>query len=257
MAKYKVEISGIDTSKLKVIKNKEMIELFKELKQGNLEAKNILIEGNLRLVLSLIQKFTNRNENLDDLFQIGCIGLIKAINNFDIDLDIKFSTYAVPLILGEIKRYLRDNNSIRISRHLKDVAYKVLIEKERLVNLNECDPSIEQLEKATGFSKYDIIMSLEACQQVLSLNEPVNGDLDSISLEDQIKDPNDQIDSLTSFMMINKGIKDLNMKEKEIINRRYFEGQTQFEIAQELCISQAQVSRLEKMALLHLRHYFE
>ncbi len=254
MAKYKVEICGVNTSTLPVLKNSEMMILFKQLQAGDESCKEKLIMGNLKLVLAMTQRFGYRAENMDDLFQIGCVGLIKAIDNFDLKHEVRFSTYAVPMILGEMKRYMRDNQMIRVSRHLKDIAYKVLREKEEYIHTNHKDPTFEQLSEITGFSVKDIHESLESIQSVVSIFEPIySDDSDSLFLLDQIQDENDEIEKLSNSLSIQESMRHLNPKEKDILIKRYYNGQTQVEIAEELGISQAQVSRLEKNALSELK----
>jgi len=250
MSKYKVDINGLDTSKLKVLKNSEMIELFKQYQAGNTEAREQLIFGNLRLVLSVLKRFNQRGENMDDLFQVGCLGLIKAIDNFDLKHEVKFSTYAVPMIIGEIRRYLRDNSAIRVSRSLKDIAYKVLQVRDKYVLEHHREPSEEEIAKILGIDPIDVIISLEAIQDPISIYTPIYSDGgDTIHLIDQIQDENDDYETWSNNVMIENCLKMLEKREKRIIYERYFLGKTQMEIAEEIGISQAQVSRLEKNAL--------
>lgn len=249
----KVEICGVNTSKLKILSEAEKIQLLKRAKDGDTDAREQLINGNLRLVLSVIQRFTNRGENLDDLFQVGCIGLIKSIDNFDITLNVRFSTYAVPMIIGEIRRYLRDNNPIRVSRSMRDIAYKAMQEKEKFINQTQREPTIEELAKAMNLPKEDIVLALESIVEPVSLYEPVYSDGgDTIYVMDQIGDKNiddDWLDEITLKDAIGK----LSDREKRILSLRFFEGHTQMEVASEIGISQAQVSRLEKGALSKIK----
>ena len=245
----KVEICGIDTSKLKVLKEKEKTELLKRVKQGDLNAREDLINGNLRLVLSVIQRFSSRGENLDDLFQVGCIGLIKAIDNFDINLGLRFSTYAVPMIIGEIRRYVRDYNPIRVSRSLRDTAYHAMKIKERIINETQQEPTVEEIAKEMGIKKENVVIALEAIIEPVSLYEPVYFDAgDTIYVMDQIGDRNTDIDWIDEILL-KKAISNLGEREKNILSLRFMNGLTQTEVAKEIGISQAQVSRLEKGAL--------
>ena len=247
MAGYKVEICGVNTAELPLLKAKEKDELLKKIKQGDANAREQFIKGNLRLVLSIVQRFNQSNENIDDLFQIGCIGMIKAIDNFDLSQNVQFSTYAVPMIIGEIKRYLRDNNSIRVSRSIRDLAYKVLQYKEKYLKENNKEPSIEEIAKELQVEKEEIAFSLDAIQDPISLQEPVYNDgAESIYIMDQVKDKKNTDELWAEKMTIMQALKKLNSKERDIINRRFFEGRTQMEVAEELGISQGQVSRLQK-----------
>lgn len=258
MSRYKVEISGINTSELIVLSNIEMKQLFLELQNGNLEAKETLIKGNLKLVLSIVQRFSNRCENMDDLFQVGCIGLVKSIDNFDLKHEVRFSTYAVPMIMGEIKRYLRDNQVIRVSRHLKDLAYKAYRLKEEYVHIHQIEPSTAWLAQQLEVREKDIIDALDSTQSVISIFEPVyNNDGDELFLLDQIKDDKDEIKLLSDVMSLKNSMKNLKAKELDILNKRYYQDKTQTEIARELGISQAQVSRLEKNAIAQLKKDME
>ena len=253
----KVEICGVNTAKLPVLTNKEKDELFIKIKSGDEEARNIFINGNLRLVLSIIQRFYGRGENADDLFRIGCIGLIKAIDNFDLSQGVQFSTYAVPMIIGEIRRYLRDNNSIRVSRSIRDLAYKALQFKEKYNKENGKEPTIEQIAKELGVEKEEIALSFDAIQDPVSLQEPIYNDgSESIFIMDQVKDTKNSDENWAENMTINEALKKLGEKEKNIIVKRYFDGRTQMEVADEIGISQAQVSRLEKSALEHIKKYY-
>lgn len=253
----KVEICGVNTAKLPVLTNKEKDELFIKIKSGDEEARNIFINGNLRLVLSIIQRFYGRGENADDLFQIGCIGLIKAIDNFDLSQGVQFSTYAVPMIIGEIRRYLRDNNSIRVSRSIRDLAYKALQFKEKYNKENGKEPTIEQIAKELGVEKEEIALSFDAIQDPVSLQEPIYNDgSESIFIMDQVKDTKNSDENWAENMTINEALKKLGEKEKNIIVKRYFDGRTQMEVADAIGISQAQVSRLEKSALEHIKKYY-
>lgn len=254
MAKYKVEISGINTNELDVLKNEEMLDLFNSYKNGDMAARNRIVKGNLKLVLSILRKMNVRSDNLDDLFQIGCIGLLKAINNFDLSYNVKFSTYAVPMIMGEIRRYIRDNNQMRISRSVKDLAYKILKEKEDYYSKNGKEISMQLLEKRLGVSQYDIANATEALKEPVSIFEPIYNDGgDTILLYDQIEDKKNNSNELSSRMALEKAINDLDRRENYILNQRYIIGKTQMEIAKELDISQAQVSRLEKGAIKQLQ----
>lgn len=254
----KVEICGVNTSKLPVLTNKEKDELFIRIKQGDEEARKEFINGNLRLVLSVIQRFYGRGENADDLFQIGCIGLIKSIDNFDLTQGVQFSTYAVPMIIGEIRRYLRDNNTIRVSRSVRDLAYKTLQHKERFNKEKGREPTIEEIAKELGVEREDIAFSLDAIQDPLSLQEPVyNNESENIFIMDQVKDPKNSDEKWTENMTIEEAMKKLGEKEKKIITKRYFDGRTQMEVADEIGISQAQVSRLEKNALEQIKKYYK
>ncbi|MCI8273108.1 MAG: RNA polymerase sporulation sigma factor SigG [Clostridia bacterium] len=254
----KVEICGVNTSKLPVLTNKEKEELFIKIKQGDEEARTSFIKGNLRLVLSVIQRFHGRGENPDDLFQIGCVGLIKSIDNFDLSQNVQFSTYAVPMIIGEIRRYLRDNNSIRVSRSVRDLAYKAMQYKEKFNKEKGREPSIEEIAKELGVEKEEVSFSFDAIQDPVSLQEPVYNDgTDSIYIMDQVKDTKNSDESWADNMTISEALKRLNSKEKMIIMKRYFDGRTQMEVAEEIGISQAQVSRLEKNALAHMRRYYK
>ena len=246
----KVEICGVNTSNLKTLTSEEKKELLIKAKGGDNRARDKLIDGNLRLVLSIVQRFSNRNENMDDLFQVGCIGLIKSIDNFNIALDVKFSTYAVPMIIGEIRRYLRDNNSIRVSRSVRDLAYKALQAKERLTNENGKEPSVEEIARVINEKKEDIVCALEAITEPVSLYDPVYSDSeDSVYVIDQIRDTSSDDEIWIEDIAIKEAIKKLGEREKKIIDMRFYAGKTQSEIANEIGISQAQVSRLEKSAL--------
>ena len=254
----KVEICGVNTSKLPLLSKKEKEELLAKIKQGDKEARNQFINGNLRLVLSVIQRFYGRGESADDLFQVGCVGLIKAIDNFDLNQNVQFSTYAVPMIIGEVKRYLRDNNSIRVSRSVRDVAYKAIQIKEKLAKEKGREPTIEEIAKELNVEKEEIAFSLDAIQDPISLQEPVYNDgSESIFLMDQVKD-NKNIDELWAEKMTIEGaLEKLNKKEKTIVVKRFFDGRTQMEVAEEIGISQAQVSRLEKSAISHIKRWYK
>ena len=254
----KVEICGVDTSKIPVLTLEEKNELFIRMKNGDKEARTTFINGNLRLVLSLIKRFYGRGENLDDLFQVGCIGLIKAMDNFDLSQNVQFSTYAVPMIVGEIRRYLRDNNPIRVSRSIRDLAYKALAIKERMIKENQKEPTIEEIAKELGVDKEEVVFSLDAIQEPVSLQEPVYGDgTETLYIMDQVKDNKNTDEYWAENITIIEAMKKLNEKEKMIINKRYFEGRTQIEVADEIGISQAQVSRLEKSAIEHIRRIYK
>lgn len=252
----KVEICGVNTSKLPVLTRKQKDELFVKIKQGDMQAREEFINGNLKLVLSVIKKFSNRKENPDDLFQIGCIGLIKAIDNFDITQGVQFSTYAVPMIIGEIRRYLRDNNAIRVSRSLRDIAYKALSAKERLSTTNFKEPTINDISKEIDIPKEDIVLALDAIQDPISLFEPIYHDgADAVFVVDQVRDDKNTDDAWLEKIALKEAMKKLNKREKQILRMRFFQGKTQMEVAEEISISQAQVSRLEKSALNHMRKY--
>lgn len=254
MGRYKVDLCKVSTSELPVLKNDEMNELFKKLKAGDSSCKEKLILGNLKLVLAMTQRFSHRVDNMDDLFQIGCVGLIKAIDNFDLSHEVRFSTYAVPMILGEMKRYLRDNQMIRVSRQLKELAYRVLKEKEKYMHTYNQEPTLEELAKLTQTTVKEVQESLESIQSVVSIFEPIyNDDSDTLYLLDQIQDSHDEIELLKNRLSVQESLKHLSKKELDIIQQRYYDGKTQVEIASELGISQAQVSRLEKSALNTLR----
>jgi len=250
----KVEICGVNTSKLKVLSDEEKKELIKRSKAGDVEARQELIYGNLRLVLSIIQRFTNRKENMDDLFQVGCIGLIKAVDNFNTDFDVKFSTYAVPMIIGEIRRYLRDNNAIRISRSMRDLAYRSLQAREELINEKQSDPTVEEIATRLGEDKEAVVRAMEAIVEPISLYEPVFSDSgDSIYVMDQLSDSDSSDEIWRENIILREAMEKLSERERTIINMRYYKNKTQMEIAEEIGISQAQVSRLEKGALEHMR----
>ena len=252
----KVEICGVNTSKLPVLKELEMKALLLQMKDGDEEARESFIRGNLRLVLSIIQRFSNRGENVDDLFQVGCIGLIKAIDNFDLSQNVRFSTYAVPMIIGEIRRYLRDNNSIRVSRSLRDIAYKALQVRDRYVNSNNKEPTVTQIANELKIPREDVVFALDAIQDPVSLFEPIYHDGgDAIYVMDQISDTKNLDDSWLENIAIREAMKKLNDREKLILNLRFFDGRTQMEVADEIGISQAQVSRLEKTALKHMKKF--
>ncbi len=256
MALNKVEICGVDTSKLPILKEEEKKELFKRIKAGDAEAKEEYIKGNLRLVLSVIRRFSNSNENADDLFQIGCVGLIKAINNFNTELDVKFSTYAVPMIIGEIRRYMRDNNSIRVSRSLRDTAYKAIYAKESYMKKNLKEPTLEEISAEIGIDKEDIVFALDAIQTPMSLQEPVYNDGDDVLyVMDQVSDKKNREENWVEGLALQAAMERLGERERYIIQLRFFEGKTQIEVAQDIDISQAQVSRLEKHALKVMRQY--
>ena len=254
----KVEIANINTSKLPKLDATQNKELFLRMKQGDESAREELINGNLRLVLSIVQRFNSRGENPDDLFQVGVVGLIKAIDNFDISLDVQMSTYCVPMIIGEIRRYLRDNNIVRVSRSIRDLAYKVLQSKEKLLKETNKEPSIEEIAKDLGVDKEEVAMSLDAIQDPISLQEPVyNDSTDAIYVMDQVKDKKNTDENWAESLTISEAIKHLSDKEKTIIDKRFFKGRTQMEVAAEIGISQAQVSRIEKSALLHIKRLYK
>ena len=254
----KVEICGVNTSRLPVLTSSQMDELFKRIKQGDKKAREEFIQGNLRLVLSVIQRFGNRGENADDLFQVGCIGLIKAIDNFDVNQNVRFSTYAVPMIIGEIRRYLRDNNPIRVSRSLKDTAYKALQARDRLVNKESREPNVNEIAEELGITKEEVVMALDAIQDPISLFESVYHDGgDAIYVMDQVKDEKNSDEKWLEGISISEAMSKLSERERRIVDLRFFQGRTQMEVAEEIGISQAQVSRLEKSALKHMQKYVQ
>lgn len=251
MINGKVEICGVNTSDLDVLSGDETNSLLREYRSGNISARDKLISGNLRLVLSVIQRFSNRGEAVDDLFQVGCVGLIKAIDNFDVTLGLRLSTYAVPMIIGEIRRYLRDNSTIRVSRSMRDTAYRALQTKERLINENQREPSIEEIAKAMDVKYEDIVFALDGISDPVSLYEPVYSDSggDTICVMDQVGDTKNTDDNWLEHIALKEAISNLNNREKHILSLRFFDGKTQTEVANEIGISQAQVSRLEKSAI--------
>ncbi len=250
----KVEICGVSTSKLKVLKNEETMELLRRAKAGDMDAREQLIAGNLRLVLSVIQKFIGRGENADDLFQVGCIGLIKAIDNFNVDLDVKFSTYGVPMIVGEIRRYLRDNSAMRVSRAMRDTAYKVLQAKERYMAEHQKEPTVEEIAKILELKREEVVFALDAIVDPVSLYDPVYSDAgDTICVLDQVRDTKNTDESWLEHIALKEAIKKLTDREKRILSLRFFEGKTQMEVSAEVGISQAQVSRLEKNAISQIK----
>ena len=254
----KVEICGVNTSNLPLLSKEEKETLLVKIKAGDEEARNTFINGNLRLVLSVIQRFYGRGENADDLFQVGCVGLIKAIDNFDLSQNVQFSTYAVPMIIGEVKRYLRDNNSIRVSRSIRDLAYKVIQFKERYTKEHGKEPNVEEISKELEVTKEDIAFSLDAIQDPVSLQEPVYNDgSESIYIMDQVKDSKNTDELWAEKITIKGAMEKLNEKERMIINKRFFDGRTQMEVAEEIGISQAQVSRLEKTAIQHIKRLYK
>ena len=251
----KVEICGVNTANLKVLREAEKTELLRQIKNGSKKARNELIEGNLRLVLSVIQRFSNRGENLDDLFQVGCIGLIKSIDNFDVNQNVRFSTYAVPMIIGEIRRYLRDNNSVRVSRSLRDTAYHAMQVREQIQNETNRDATIEEIAEKLELPREQVVLALEAIVDPVSLYEPVYSDGgDTIYVMDQISDNSGEKDWIDE-MLIKESIKNLSKREKRIISMRFMQGKTQMEVANEVGMSQAQVSRLEKGAIRKIKEH--
>lgn len=254
----KVEISGVNTSNLPLLSNEEKTILISKIKQGDKKARQDFIQGNLRLVLSLIKRFYGKGENADDLFQVGCIGLIKAIDNFDLNQNVQFSTYAVPMIIGEIRRYLRDNNTIRVSRSIRDLAYKAISIKDKIYKEEQREASIEEIAKKLNVEKEEIVMSLDAIQEPISLQEPAYSEnTENIYIIDQVSDKKNTDELWTQNITIAESMKRLNEKEKMIINKRFFEGRTQMEVAEEIGISQAQVSRLERTAINHIRRIYK
>ena len=256
MALNKVEICGVNTAKLPVLTNEEKELLFERIKNGDKEARELYIKGNLRLVLSVIKRFGSSNENADDLFQIGCIGLMKAIDNFDTTLNVRFSTYAVPMIIGEIRRYLRDNSAIRVSRSLRDIAYKAIYARENYVKKNLKEPTITEIASEIGIEKEEIVYALDAIQSPMSLYEPVYTDGgDTLYVMDQVSDKKNREENWVENLALQDAVARLSQREQHIIELRFFEGKTQMEVAEEIGISQAQVSRLEKNALKTMRNY--
>lgn len=252
----KVEICGVNTSRLPVLTHEEKDRLFERIKNGDKSAREEFINGNLRLVLSVIQRFSGRGENMDDLFQVGCIGLMKSIDNFDSSYNVRFSTYAVPMIIGEVRRYLRDNNSIRVSRSLRDIAYRALKVREELMSKNERDPTVEEIAKEMGVEKEDVVQSLDAIADPLSLYDPIYNDGgDAIFVIDQVSDDKNTDERWLEKISLKEAMKKLGPREKHILNLRFYKGRTQMEVAEEIGISQAQVSRLEKTALRHVEKF--
>ena len=249
----KVEITAVNTASLKTLTDRETLELLKKTKAGDRKARETLINGNLRLVLSVVQRFSSRNENPDDLFQVGCVGLIKAVDNFDVNLNVKLSTYAVPMIIGEIRRFLRDNNAVRVSRSMRDIAYHAMLKKEELTHQLGREATVDEIASALELDRKKVVIALEAVVEPLSLYEPVYSEgSDTLYVVDQVGacgDENDWIDEIS----LKEAIKALGPREKRILNRRFMEGKTQIEVAKEIGISQAQVSRLEKSALKRLK----
>ena len=256
MALYKVDICGVNTAKLPLLTNEEKTQLWEKIAKGDKEARERYIQGNLRLVLSIIQRFSNSNENMDDLFQIGCIGLIKAVDNFDVKQEVQFSTYAVPMILGEIKRYLRDYNSIRVSRSVRDIAYKAIYAKENLTRINNREPSINEIATEIGIDKEEVVYAMDAIQSPMSLYEPVYSEGgDTLYVMDQIRDKKSKEENWVENIALRDAMDRLSDRERNIIDLRFFKGKTQMEVSEEVGISQAQVSRLEKNALKSMRNY--
>ncbi len=252
----KVEICGVNTAKLPLLNNEEMRALFVQAQAGDKPARDQLVQGNLRLVLSIVQRFGNRGENPDDLFQVGCIGLLKAIDNFDLSMNVRFSTYAVPMIIGEIRRYLRDNNAIRVSRSVRDVAYKALSARDELAAQKGVEPKMQEIAERLSLPASQVVFALDAIAEPVSLFEPIYNDGgDPIYVVDQVKDERESEQRWAEELCISNALACLNEREQKIINLRFFVGKTQMEVADEIGISQAQVSRLEKNALLHLRRY--
>lgn len=249
MARHRVEICGVNTANIQVLTNEEMYPLFQKYQSGDLSAKELLINGNLKLVLSVLRKYSNRTDNMDDLFQVGCVGLIKAIDNFDLTHEVKFSTYAVPMIVGEIKRYLRDNSSVRVTRSLKDLAYKALKTKEELISKLNREPTILEIATALNLTEYEVNQALESMKDAISMSEPIYNDGgDTIYLSEQIADTKDKV-GYEMKLMLKEALDNLSLKERYIILKRYFEGKTQMELSEEIGISQAQISRIEKNSL--------
>lgn len=254
MARHKVEICGVNTANIKVLSNDEMVELFKKYQEGDKFAKDDLVQGNLKLVLSILKKYNSRTDNMDDLFQIGCVGLIKAIDNFDLSHGVKFSTYAVPMILGEVKRYLRDNNSVRVARSVKDIAYKALQIKEELTKKINGEPTIKMIADKLNLTEFEVSNALDSLKDTVSMFEPIYNDGgDTIFLSDQLEDVKNEMKNIDERIAIKEAINSLKDKEKYIITQRYLIGKTQMELANEIGISQAQISRLEKNGLKNIK----
>ena len=258
MARHKVEIIGVNTANIKVLSNEEMVNLFKDMHNGDVYAKDELINGNLKLVLSILRKYQNRCDNMDDLFQIGCIGLIKAIDNFDLSHEVKFSTYAVPMIVGEIKRYLRDNNSLRVSRSVKDLALKIIRKKEEMLIVNGREPTMKELAESLEITEYELANALDSMKDVMSMFEPIYNDgADTIYLCDQLEDKHNKLYDLETKISLKDALKKIKEKEKYILLERFIYGKTQVELAEELGISQAQISRLEKSGIENIKKLIE
>lgn len=258
MARHKVEIIGVNTANIKVLSNEEMVSLFKDMHNGDVYAKDELINGNLKLVLSILRKYQNRCDNMDDLFQIGCIGLIKAIDNFDLSHEVKFSTYAVPMIVGEIKRYLRDNNSLRVSRSVKDLALKIIRKKEEMLIVNGREPTMKELAESLEITEYELANALDSMKDVMSMFEPIYNDgSDTIYLCDQLEDKHNKFYDLETKISLKDALKKIKEKEKYILLERFIYGKTQVELAEELGISQAQISRLEKSGIENIKKLIE
>ena len=250
----KVEIAGVNTSRLKVLRNEETMELLRRVRNGDDAARTELIEGNLRLVLSVIQRFASRGENADDLFQVGCVGLIKAVDNFDITQPVRFSTYGVPMIVGEIRRYLRDNSAIRVSRSLRDTAYRVLQARDRLISEGQREPTVEQIAKELDISREEVVFAMDAMSDPVSLYDPVYSDAgDTLTVMDQVRDTKNTDEAWTDRIALKDAMKRLSERERRILSLRFYEGKTQMEVSGEVGISQAQVSRLEKGAIHTIR----
>ena len=250
----KVEICGVNTAKLKVLKSEESLELLRRTREGDQQAREELISGNLRLVLSVIQRFSGRGENVDDLFQVGCIGLIKAIDNFDVNMDVRFSTYGVPMIIGEIRRYLRDNSAIRVSRSIRDTAYRVLQAKEAYQAEHQREPTVDQIAQRLGLKREDVVMALDAVVEPVSLFEPIYSDGgDTVCVMDQVRDKKNTDEAWLEHIALEDAISKLTEREQRILALRFFQGKTQTEVSAEVGISQAQVSRLEKNALKQIK----
>jgi RNA polymerase sporulation-specific sigma factor len=251
---HKVEICGVNTAKLKVLKNEETQALLRRVKEGDQQAREELIAGNLRLVLSVIQRFSNRGENADDLFQVGCIGLMKAIDNFNTELQVKFSTYGVPMIVGEVRRYLRDNSTMRVSRSMRDTAYKVLQAKEQYIATHQKEPTVEEIAKLLDIRREEVVFALDAILEPVSLYEPVYSDSgDTICVMDQVRDHKNTDEMWLERIALKEAVGRLTERERKILSMRFFQGKTQMEVSAEIGISQAQVSRLEKNALRQIR----
>ncbi len=252
----KVEICGVNTAKLPTLTHEEKCALFERIQQGDMQAREEFIRGNLRLVLRIIQRFYNRGENADDLFQVGCIGLIKSIDNFDLSQNVRFSTYAVPMIIGEIRRYLRDNSPMRVSRSLRDIAYKALQVREAITREKGEEPTIEEIAKALDLPKEDVVFALDAIQDPISLYEPVfHDDGDALYVMDQIRDDKNTNEDWLQHIALSEAMEQLGERERKILNLRFFKGKTQMEVSEEIHISQAQVSRIEKAALKEMRKW--
>jgi len=258
MSRHKVELTGVNTANIEVLTDEEQIELIKRMHEGDIFAKDRLINGNLKLVLSVLKKFSNRSENMDDLFQVGCVGLIKAIDNFDLSYDVKFSTYSVPMIIGEIKRYLRDNSSVRISRSIKDLAFHALQKKEELTIINGKEPTVKEIAAALKLPEFDVMLALDSMKDTVSMFEPIYNDgNDTIYLSDQLEDNKNNEYDIHTKLAVKEAINRLRYKEKYVLFERFLVGKTQIELSKELGVSQAQISRLERSGIENIKKMLE